>query len=1032
MTRWNGRALRAAALAVAVAAAGAAAIPQAHAEPYMSVSADDEAFGRTFAGSMVVEVVVRDPDMRRTGEPSGEPSVTVDGEPLRMAQASDGSWHAYFADIGAAMAADAASPAAGAGMDFGVFCAPTTPESVLGASFAGADGVAVARAAAGGTDGGEGRPGACSGPAGGELLNNVVRRAPRLAGGGGSAVPPGQIGVDPGAWPVVQLYSLGGSVDVEYERAGGSERAELEYDEIPNAAMSLDRERYPAGAEVYVTIRDAQLNQDPTDRDSWTFSTDPGSPAVFYMGGWEGGGGAAPPPPPAADLRPHLRAIGFEDNGALTIDAGRTVSFKPNGLQRVESIEELGGGARSSLVTVRETRASSSEFVSHDGNGRSTVWVPRDAPRGTAATFEYNDGRTSALTGPSTATVGIGAGGGSGGGQAPGTRAAVTITDEDRNANPARRDVLSASDAAPVPSVRIGSPLTLEGAGGAWWQYAGAGGPEPAGHSAIDSGRIAVSRPGTAGASALIIDAGYGADAMRGLQGGASARSTVWLNYDVRSLTGPGGQPGATIGIVLGGGGGAGAAGSAPPAEEWDASAGRGTVRVAGDHAGGGRVAFVVGLPGGAAGAAEGGEGEGEGDAAAVHIDLFSFGVRGGGGGGVLNNAVYRLELEETGAGTGVFEGSIEYVVMDERNGADPSLAASLVAYGDDVRIAASGDMTGDDAVTVSYRDVGGAGRAGPVAADAGAPAHSGSVHLGAASYGFGRPVTITLVDADLNTDHDSIETYRVEDDASSPHADAVAADGALLLDVTIKGERYRRCTVDGVEHGGLAASGFALVETGPATGVFEGTFKMPSWICSADGSRLVSPAGGRIDARYYDYADGRGGASIVDASPREGARAGGGANSAAAAPAASEKEDEGAGGSAEEAAGREERRSEEIQGGGQWTCTICSDAREGPAAAAGPLDWTTQIPADARQIAMLRGGQMSDADMFRVVRSVIEASAGGEEAVPAAQGGAAQGAAPAWFKTVAGWWGDGRISDGEFAVAARYLLHAGIVRLPG
>lgn len=984
----------AAALAVAsaavVAAAGTGAAPQAaHAEPYMSVSADDEAFGGTFAGSMVVEVVVSDPDIRGTGEAAGEPSVTVDGEPLRMVQATDGSWHAYFADIGAAMAADAAAVEAGQGTDFGVFCAPSTAGQVLGASFADADAVAVARAVGGGTDGGDGPPGECVGPVGGELLNNVVRRAPRVSGAGGEQ--PGQIGVSPDAWPVVQLYSLSGPVDVEYRRAGGTERAELEYDEIPNAAMSLDRERYPAGAEVYVTISDAQLNQDPTDRDAWVFSTDPGSPAVFYMGGWDGGGGM---PAEAADLYPLLRSVGFEDNGALTVDAGRTVAFKPNGLQPGGEIRALGAGGaeHSSLVTVRETRASSSEFVSYDGNGASTVWVPRDAPRGTAAVFEYNDARVSALTGPTTATVGIGAGAGGGAGDrpAPGTRSTVTISDADRNANPARRDVLSASGPEPVPSVRIGSPLTLAGSGGAWWLAEEEGDPAPAAHSSIDSGRIAVARPGAGGAATLIIDAGYGADAIRGLQGGPSARSTVWLNYDVRSLAGPGGQPGATIGLAFGGR--AEDAGAGMPDEVWDASAGRGTVRVIGNHGDGrGVAAFAVHLPAGAAAAAAAGA-----DAAPVHIDLFSFGVRGGEG-GIVNNAVYRLELEETGAASGVFEGTVEYVVMDGRSGADPALAASLVAYGDDVRIATGGGMTGDDSVTVSYRDVGGAGTAERVAADADAPSHSGSVHLGAASYGFGRPVTITLVDADLNTDHGRVETYRVDDDPGSPHADAVADGGALLLEVTIKGERYRRCVVDGAEHGGLAASGFALVETGAATGVFEGTFKMPSRICSADGSGLVSPAGGKIDARYYDYADGRGGSSIVDASPRA-------AVPAKAAPAA-EAAEGGEAGRGAESEGRERQAAEEPQ--------------------------RAQVPSDARQIAMLRGGQMSDADLFRVMRSVIEADAGGG-AVPAAQGGAGQAAAPAWFKAVAGWWGDGRISDREFAAAARYVLDAGIVRLPG
>ena len=992
------RALARAAAAVAVAAAAAAAAaaaeaPQpAHAEPYMRVSADDESFGRTFSGAMVVEVVVGDPGIRSTGEPSGEPSVTVGGEPLRMVQGSDGSWYAYFADLEAAMAADAAvaraAGAAGTSMDFGVFCSPGTAAGVLGASFSAADGVAVARAAAGGADG-NAPLSECTGPVdgGSDVLNNVVRRAPRVSDAG--SVPAGQIGIDPAAWPVVQLYSLDDEVEVRYKRGGGGETAALAYDEMPGVAMSLDREKYPAGAEVFVTISDAQLGQDPTDRDVWTFSTDPRSPAVFYAGG--GGGAGAR----AVDLAPHLGAMGFEDNGVLTIDAGRTVSFKPNGEQPYSRIEPEGGGGggHEALVTVRETRKSSGVFVSHDSSDESTVWVPRGAPRGTAAVFEYNDRAVSALTGSTTASLGIGpragAGGVGGGALAPGTRAPVTVSDADRNTNPARIEVLSAGGTGPVPFIRTGSPLTLAGAGGAAWIAAG-GTAAGAAHGAIDADRIAVALPAGEPA-ALVIDAGYDAAAVqRQLRvGGAGAAGTAWLNYDIRSLAGPGGTAGATVGIAFGG-----TAGSpGPAAKTWDASPGRGTVRAPdgyGNAAGG--ALFIVSMPGGfaAPGPAAGGEEEA---VAAVYLDLFSFGSDGQ---GVFSNAVYRLELEETSADSGVFGGTVEYVVVDERNAGDPALAASLSAYGDDARIAVAGGGGrggGDDGVTVAYKDVDGGGGGGSeqVAAEAGTAAHAGSVHMGAQSYRFGRPVTITVVDADLNTDHGRIEAYHVVDDPSSPHADTVAAGGAPLLEVTIKGERYRGCTVGGVEHGGLAASGFALVETGPATGVFEGTFKMPSRICSADGSRLISPAGGKVDARYYDYADEHGNPTTVDASPRTAAPAA----DAGAAPAADGP---------------------------------ATDAGAAPAA-----DSALRIPAGARQVAMLRGEQMSDAELLGVLRGLIDAGAVKDRPRPeAGSGEEAPVRVPAWFKVPAAWWGDGRVSDAEFASAAQYVLDRGIVSFPG
>ena len=37
----------------------------------------------------------------------------------------------------------------------------------------------------------------------------------------------------------------------------------------------------------------------------------------------------------------------------------------------------------------------------------------------------------------------------------------------------------------------------------------------------------------------------------------------------------------------------------------------------------------------------------------------------------------------------------------------------------------------------------------------------------------------------------------------------------------------------------------------------------MPSWICDKTGSKLISPAGGSLDARYYDSRDAFGNANI-------------------------------------------------------------------------------------------------------------------------------------------------------------------------
>ena len=117
---------------------------------------------------------------------------------------------------------------------------------------------------------------------------------------------------------------------------------------------------------------------------------------------------------------------------------------------------------------------------------------------------------------------------------------------------------------------------------------------------------------------------------------------------------------------------------------------------------------------------------------------------------------------------------------------------------------------------------------------------------------------------ADLNIADDIINIYTVNDDPNSPLVDTVAdAGGGLLMEILIKDIRYERCTIDGKEFGGLASTGFSLIETGTNTGIFEGTFKMPTEFCNKTGTKLITTAGGSIDAKYHDFRDSSGNPNI-------------------------------------------------------------------------------------------------------------------------------------------------------------------------
>lgn len=133
-------------------------------------------------------------------------------------------------------------------------------------------------------------------------------------------------------------------------------------------------------------------------------------------------------------------------------------------------------------------------------------------------------------------------------------------------------------------------------------------------------------------------------------------------------------------------------------------------------------------------------------------------------------------------------------------------------------------------------------------------------VSLKAKSFRFGQPIEVTLNDPDLNQNSNRIDIYVVVNDPKSSFVDTVGStSGGILLEIKIKDIRYQRCTIDGVQHGGLASSGFSLIETGPSTGIFKGVFKIPSKICDKTGSELITSAGGSIKAVYHDFRDSTG-----------------------------------------------------------------------------------------------------------------------------------------------------------------------------
>src|SRR3989344_744707 len=117
------------------------------------VSAENTFSSNLVAGPMVVEVIVSDSSIASQDDAHGEPTVTMNGQKIRMLQATDGNWYAYIADVDMAKAADATQPGLtssadsstrpGKGLNFGKFCRNDSGDELLGFSVSQTQGIAL-------------------------------------------------------------------------------------------------------------------------------------------------------------------------------------------------------------------------------------------------------------------------------------------------------------------------------------------------------------------------------------------------------------------------------------------------------------------------------------------------------------------------------------------------------------------------------------------------------------------------------------------------------------------------------------------------------------------------------------------------------------------------------------------------------------------------------------------------------------------------------------------------------------------------
>ena len=191
----------------------------------------------------------------------------------------------------------------------------------------------------------------------------------------------------------------------------------------------------------------------------------------------------------------------------------------------------------------------------------------------------------------------------------------------------------------------------------------------------------------------------------------------------------------------------------------------------------------------------------------------------------------------------------------------------------DELVMIMTGDLTGVDAPRIQVSDTDGDGVSTPQADQQDALTHSGTASFDADSYKIADTVTVTITDMDLNTDSELIEVYKVDDDGGTDgtgSADRVAdtdahfveagAGFSYIMDITFDDTQWIDSSAAGITGASctddaLDASGFTLMETGVATGVFTGTFQVPSTYCSSS-TTSASTTGTDMEVNYIDFYD--------------------------------------------------------------------------------------------------------------------------------------------------------------------------------
>ncbi|WP_371504123.1 beta strand repeat-containing protein [Nitrosopumilus adriaticus] len=672
---------------------------------------------------------------------------------------------------------------------------------------------------------------------------------------------------------------------------------------------------------------------------------------VFDENGAEDGAGT---PNGIKNIKGNQTSMMIEDNGVLILDVDAqnsgtnvltlqdnddtviTCGTAQDASTCITSATATGLGENTQPITITEQGPNTGVFGTYDESDVSVIKMTSTAKRGTSATIDYNETPVTILTGFAFGTIDI---------QAAddewnsGEEIPVILVDADANKNSRADEDLDLNDpnVSLIPSLRTGDPFTLgEGTNATQIRYASVNATSFGGSvltanivhttsnvtsfskiakvQAQGGNPTAVGSLNFAPANSLVIDYQTTMADLRNTVGNTNDTAATadrlkgfnFLNLDVRSFNNTG-----TFSVyllnsttdIINGAGVTGAVGfalltsTASPQSLINLNGSSNTVAGIDFYRANAPDANNVGLliqhnsdttnVVAATDAAD-----------PIVADFFSFGFKKDGilAGTRIANQIIRIEAEETGDNTSTFEGSLEYIMVNQLNILDLTTYTSLTPIADDPNFIVIEDLTDEDAPRVNYLDLGADGVSTQIADQEEAPSHSGVVSFDSNTYKTADTVTITLEDLDLNVDSDLIDIYTTVTNIGDQNQDAVGSGNntsggtsvtlsngdelGRLLDVTFDDIRWQTpqgaclntLTGAAATDSGLGATGFTLVETGPSTGIFLGDFQIPNAWCRAQTGSAETTTGLDIEVNYVDFRDASG--ELIEVGDSAGVRA--------------------------------------------------------------------------------------------------------------------------------------------------------------